>query len=90
MKENESPFPSAGGWKRYVIHQKLHLLNLEIGPFSNPSVIYFKVGFWLLFKSLQSPWESESSCSPFCQYTSICRQTLNERHEESPNDLAGR
>lgn len=46
MKENESPFPYAGGWKKYVIHQKLHLLNLEIGPFySNPSVIYFKVGF---------------------------------------------
>lgn len=30
---------------RDVIHQELHLLNLEIGPFSNPFVIYFKVGF---------------------------------------------
>lgn len=58
MKENESPFPSAGGWKRYVIHQERHLLYLEIGPFSNCFVIYFKVRFWLLFKSLQSPWDS--------------------------------
>lgn len=58
VKENESPFPSPGGWKRYVIHQELHLLNLEIDLFSNRFVIYFKVRFWLLFKSLQSPWES--------------------------------
>lgn len=42
------------------------------------------------FKSLQSPWESESSFSPFCQYTFTCRETLNEWHEERPSDLAGR